>query len=79
METNELFVSRDIVIVEDQFPFMHKISNEQGKTGNNTIEDYLAKDELEPCYRRPEQVKSDEHNQDVIELENNTHYKKIAF
>ena len=28
--------------------FMHKISNEQGKTSNNAVEDYLAEEELEP-------------------------------
>ena len=77
METNELFISRDIVIVEDRFPFMHKISNEQGKTGNNAIEDYLAKEDMEPCHKRPEQVKGDEHNQDVIELENNAQEQDI--
>ena len=60
METNELFVLRDVVFVENQFPYMHKICNEQGKNGNNAVEEYLAEEELEPYCRMPEQGKCDE-------------------
>lgn len=67
METSELFVSRDVVFVENVFPYIQKDRDEQWKTGNNVVDDCLAEEESEYYYRMPEQEKGDEQIQNVIE------------
>ena len=72
VETSNLFVSRDMVFIENQFLYLYKTNEENGKTGDNTIEYCLVEEELKYHYKMREQERGDEQNQDMIETYNNT-------
>ena len=60
VKISDLFISRDVIFVENQFPYIHKAIGEQRVPINNEVEDCLTDEELDRRYRMNEQEKTDE-------------------
>ena len=46
LDSGELFVSRDVVFKEHEFPYVNKGTNQQGKTENNELDSLVAEEEI---------------------------------
>ena len=46
MDSDEFFLSRDVVFVEDDFPYKAKVSTKQKKIGNKTLDDLVVEEEF---------------------------------